>query len=67
MIKKEVILPAEGDREKFCEFMGYQLVKKIEDTPYYRIPSGHVCRFLINLERWKEGSFDKENFLKSLK
>lgn len=67
MMRREVILPVDGDKEKFCQFMEYELVKKIEDTSYYKLPPGHACRFLINLERWKEGSFNKDNFLNSLK
>ena len=64
--KRRVVLPVSGERKDFCDYMNYELVKKINDDYYYYVPPGHVCRFTINFNRWKEGVFDKEKFLKKL-
>lgn len=52
---------------KFCEYMGYKKIKKIEDTTYYEVPVGHHCNLYLNAKRWLQGKFDKNRFIESLR
>lgn len=60
-------VPVIGDYITFCEFMDYELVYIKNGFYYFNIPQGHICRFKINCENWKKGTFDKNKFLESLK
>jgi len=59
-------IPVTGYRKDFCDYMGYELVGQQGDYFYYKVPAGHICRIYINSERWKEGKFNKEKFLRDL-
>jgi hypothetical protein len=65
MTKRCAVVPVSGYRKDFCIYMNYELASKDGDVYYFKIPGGHICRLFINSERWKNGLFDKEKFLKN--
>ena len=44
--------------------MGYPLLSEKNEFFIYEVPHNHICRFLINYEKWMQGSFDKDAFIK---
>ncbi len=64
MSKKYIRFPVDKEHKKFCEFMGYPLLSEKNEFFIYEVPHNHICRFLINYEKWMQGSFDKDAFIK---
>jgi len=60
---RKVEFPVNKDQKVFCDFMGYQFITQKGDHYVYSVPGNHICRFIINFDRWKKGQFDKEKFL----
>jgi len=64
MARRYIDFPVDEEHKKFCDFMEYPLVSKNGEFYVYTVPHNHICRFLINYEKWMQGSFDKESFIK---
>jgi len=64
MARKYVNFPVDEEHKIFCDFMEYPVVSDKDGFYVYKVPHNHLCRFLINYERWRQGSFDKEAFIK---
>ena len=63
MTRRQIIMPVKEEEKEFCEYMGYTFKGIIEGWSHFEIPPGHICRFRINFQRWKNGEFDREKFL----
>ena len=64
MSRRYIYFPVKKKYRKFCDYMEYQLLSEKENSIVYYIPANHLCRFLINHEKWIEGTFNKEDFIK---
>ena len=63
MVIRSVKLPIPESQKGFCDYMGYTFIEKKGDFYIYDVPANHVCRFNLNFDRWKHGTFNKEQFL----
>ena len=63
MARPYVNFPVNKEHKPFCDFMEYSLVSESDGFYVYNIPHNHLCRFLINFEKWGQGSFDREAFV----
>jgi len=64
MARRYVAFPVDEEHKRFCDFMEYPLVSEANGFYVYTVPHNHICRFLINYEKWIQDSFDKEAFVK---
>jgi len=64
MARVYVSFPVEEEHKAFCDYMEYNLESEVSGCAIYKIPHNHICRFLINYEKWKAGVFNKEEFIK---
>ena len=67
MAREYTNFPVDEKHKKFCDFMEYPFVSQKDNFYIYTIPKNHLCRFLINYENWRQGIFDKEEFIKKTK
>lgn len=63
MARRYVDFPVDEEHKRFCDFMEYPLVSESDSFYVYTVPHNHICRFLINYDKWIQGSFDKEAFV----
>jgi len=64
MGRNYVNFPVGEEHKSFCDYMEYPLISEKEDFYVYKVPHNHICRFLINYEKWRQGIFDKDAFIK---
>ena len=64
MPRRYINFPVDSEHKKFCDFMGYSFISETDSFFMYKVPHNHICRFLINYENWRQGTFDKEAFIK---
>ena len=64
MLKITRQIPVKPEQQEFCQYMNYKLIKVKNDYLIYEIPANHICRFNLNYDKWKAGTFNKETFLR---
>jgi len=61
-----VNFPVDLKYKPFCDFMEYIFVSEKDQFLVYSVPVNHLCQFLINYEKWKQGIFNREDFRKQM-
>jgi len=60
---KNILFPVNKEQKEFCDYMGYNFVSKDGERFVYDVPGNHLCRFILNFDRWKKGQFNRDKFL----
>lgn len=63
MLKVVRAVPVPSECSEFCEYMGYKFLYTKFGSAIYEIPANEICKFNLNFESWKSGTFDKEKWL----